>query len=204
MPGPLSWTTTRKRPSPFVSSASLGLDASSARSWTSMCSSGRRPASSQASSELSTASLMVVRRALEGLSKPSRWRFLTKNSETEISRCPLANVSALTRREGVGTGRGPATGAEAAGGAGAGGGAGEGAGAFFVVSSFVSARPASASNSFPCRAAALATLIAPCANDQSTLCRRAATAGPRGYHLSMADKPLTYGTYLRVPQLLEL
>jgi tryptophan 2,3-dioxygenase len=29
-------------------------------------------------------------------------------------------------------------------------------------------------------------------------------SGPRGYHLSMADKPLTYGTYLRVPQLLEL
>ena len=45
------------------------------------------PASSQASSELSTASLIVVRRAFEGLSKPSRWRFLTKNSETEISRC---------------------------------------------------------------------------------------------------------------------
>jgi len=29
-------------------------------------------------------------------------------------------------------------------------------------------------------------------------------SGPRGYHLSMADKPLTYGTYLRIPQLLEL
>ena len=59
------------------------------------------PASSQASSELSTASLIVVRRAFEGLSNPSRWRFLTKNSETEISRWPLASVSAVTRREGV-------------------------------------------------------------------------------------------------------
>ena len=29
-------------------------------------------------------------------------------------------------------------------------------------------------------------------------------SGPRGYYLSMADKPLTYGTYLRIPQLLEL
>ena len=56
------------------------------------------PASSQASSELSTASLMVVRSAFEGLSKPSRWRFLTKNSETEISRCFCASDSAVARR----------------------------------------------------------------------------------------------------------
>ena len=55
------------------------------------------PASSHASSELSTASLIVVRRAFDGLSKPSRWRFLTKNSETEISRCFVARDSAVTR-----------------------------------------------------------------------------------------------------------
>ena len=55
------------------------------------------PASSQASSELSTASLMVVSRAFEGLSKPSRWRFLAKNSETEISRCFVAIDSAVAR-----------------------------------------------------------------------------------------------------------
>ena len=60
-------------------------------------SSGRMPASSQASSELSTASLMVVSSAFEGLSKPSRWRFLAKNSETEISRCFEASDSAVTR-----------------------------------------------------------------------------------------------------------
>src|SRR5690242_10307842 len=48
--------------------------------------SGRIPASSAASSALSTASLTQVRSALRGLSKPSRWRFLVKNSETEISR----------------------------------------------------------------------------------------------------------------------
>src|SRR5689334_13632932 len=44
------------------------------------------PASSQASSALSTASLTQVSSALRGLSKPSKWRFLVKNSETEISR----------------------------------------------------------------------------------------------------------------------
>src|SRR5215510_1582973 len=48
--------------------------------------SGRIPASSEASSALSTASLTQVRSALRGLSKPRRWRFLVKNSETEISR----------------------------------------------------------------------------------------------------------------------
>src|SRR5262245_5557535 len=45
------------------------------------------PASSAASRALSTASFTQVRRALRGLSKPRRWRFLVKNSETEISRC---------------------------------------------------------------------------------------------------------------------
>src|SRR5262249_59746245 len=48
--------------------------------------SGRIPASSEASSALSTASLTQVSSAFRGLSKPSRCRFLVKNSETEISR----------------------------------------------------------------------------------------------------------------------
>jgi len=51
------------------------------------------PASSQASSELSTPSLIVVSSAFDGLSKPSRWRFLAKNSEIEMSRC-LRPISA--------------------------------------------------------------------------------------------------------------
>ena len=67
--------------------------------WTQI--SGRMPASSQASSELSTASLTVVSSALRGLSKPSRWRFLAKNSLTEISRWPgghrLGRGAALRR-----------------------------------------------------------------------------------------------------------
>ena len=64
--------------------------------WTQI--SGRMPASSQASSELSTASLIVVSRALRGLSKPSRWRFLAKNSLTEISRWLAAIDWAVARR----------------------------------------------------------------------------------------------------------
>ena len=44
------------------------------------------PASSHASSALSTASFTVVRRAFAGLSNPRRWRFFVKNSLTEISR----------------------------------------------------------------------------------------------------------------------
>ncbi len=63
--------------------------------WTQI--SGRMPASSQASSELSTASLTVVSSALRGLSKPSRWRFLAKNSLTEISRCLAAIDWAVAR-----------------------------------------------------------------------------------------------------------
>src|SRR5439155_16068322 len=59
---------------------------------------GRMPASSHASSELSTASLTVVSSALRGLSNPSRWRFLAKNSETEISFCLAAIDSAVSRR----------------------------------------------------------------------------------------------------------
>jgi len=59
------------------------------------------PASSQASSELSTASFTVVSSALAGLSKPSRCRFLVKNSLTEISRWRDAMVSAVARRLGT-------------------------------------------------------------------------------------------------------
>ncbi len=59
------------------------------------------PASSHASSELSTASLTAVRSAFCGLSKPSRWRFLVKNSETEISRCLAAMETASSRRAGA-------------------------------------------------------------------------------------------------------
>ena len=114
MPGPLSSTATTKRPSPLVSSP----EASNPRSRTSMEISGRMPASSQASSELSTASLMVVSSAFDGLSKPSRCRFLVKNSEMEISRCRVAISSAVERRFGrrgseAGTGTG-ASGASSA------------------------------------------------------------------------------------------
>src|SRR5436189_5354984 len=68
----------------------------------STCRVGRMPASSQASSELSTASLTVVRRALAGLSNPSRCLFFVKNSLTEISRCFEAIDSAVARRGGLG------------------------------------------------------------------------------------------------------
>src|ERR1700722_13213262 len=60
-------------------------------------SSGRIWASSQASRELSTASLTVVSRAFRGLSKPRRWRFLAKNSLTAISFCLPAMDSAVSR-----------------------------------------------------------------------------------------------------------
>src|SRR5690348_7502767 len=56
------------------------------------------PASSQASRELSTASLTAVRRAFLGLSKPSRCLFFAKNSLTEMSRCFAAIDSAVTPR----------------------------------------------------------------------------------------------------------
>src|SRR6516164_9456535 len=56
------------------------------------------PASSQASSELSTASLAAVRRAFLGLSKPSRCLFFAKNSLTDMSRCFAAIDSAVTAR----------------------------------------------------------------------------------------------------------
>jgi len=56
------------------------------------------PASSQASRELSTASLTAVRRAFLGLSKPSRCLFFAKNSLTDMSRCFAAIDSAVTAR----------------------------------------------------------------------------------------------------------
>src|SRR5215469_2435927 len=56
------------------------------------------PASSQASSELSTASLTAVRRAFLGLSKPSRCLFFAKNSLTDMSRCFAAIDSAVAVR----------------------------------------------------------------------------------------------------------
>src|SRR5262245_33722175 len=84
MPGPLSCTLTLKRLLPVASTVTQI--------------SGTIPASSQASSELSTASLTVVNRALRGLSKPRRCRFLAKNSLTEMSRCLAAIVSAVARR----------------------------------------------------------------------------------------------------------
>ena len=56
------------------------------------CTVGSSSASSQASRALSTASFTVVSSALRLESKPSRWRFLAKNSLTEISRC-LAAIS---------------------------------------------------------------------------------------------------------------
>src|SRR4051794_7451879 len=65
---------------------------------------GRMPASSQASSELSTASLTLVSSALRGLSNPSRCRFLAKNSETAMSFCLVAIVSAVSRFLGFLTG----------------------------------------------------------------------------------------------------
>src|ERR671912_862762 len=67
---------------PFVATSSLTIT------------SGKMPASSQASSALSTASLTQVSRAFRGLSKPNKWRILVKNSETEISlwRAPISTA----------------------------------------------------------------------------------------------------------------
>src|SRR6266545_4560212 len=82
MPGPLSVIVTRKRVAWLADGAAPLVDTTSSVTTTS----GRMPASSDASSALSTASFTQVRSAFRGLSKPSRWRFLVKNSETEISR----------------------------------------------------------------------------------------------------------------------
>ena len=82
MPGPLSVTVIRKRVAWLAGGGGPPLPTAS--TLTTM--SGRIPASSQASSALSTASLTQVSRAFRGLSKPRRCRFFVKNSETEISR----------------------------------------------------------------------------------------------------------------------
>src|SRR5437879_6468190 len=64
------------------------------------------PASSHASSALSTASFTVVRRAFAGLSNPRRWRFFVKNSLTEISRWRAARSVAVSRTMGLDAGAG--------------------------------------------------------------------------------------------------
>src|SRR5215510_14386321 len=91
MPGPLSVTVMRNllawlgaTGSPFHTTSSVTVT------------SGRMPASSQASSALSTASFTQVKSDLRGLSKPSRCRFLVKNSETEISRWRAPISTAVT------------------------------------------------------------------------------------------------------------
>src|SRR3970040_337537 len=91
MPGPLSLTVTRKRVAWLGGGGAAPLLGATS---TVTATSGRRPASSHASSALSTASLTHVWSALRGLSKLSRWRFLVKNSETEISRwrAPMAGA----------------------------------------------------------------------------------------------------------------
>src|SRR5712664_3786984 len=109
MPGPLSVTVTRKRVAWLAGGgASPLLSATSIVTTTS----GRMPASSHASSALSTASLTQVRSAFRGLSKPSRWRFLVKNSETEISRwrAPISAAETAGLRSAT-VGFGPAGGA---------------------------------------------------------------------------------------------
>src|SRR6266540_1342013 len=83
MPGPLSATVIRKRLAWLGGSGGSPLATASTLTTTS----GRIPASSQASRALSTASLTQVSSAFRGLSKPRRCRFLVKNSDTEISRC---------------------------------------------------------------------------------------------------------------------
>src|SRR5712691_9013870 len=97
MPGPLSVTVTRKRVAWLAGGGAPLLGATSSVTTTS----GRMPASSHASSALSTASLTQVRSAFLGLSKPSRCRFLVKNSETEISRCRAPISTAETAAAGL-------------------------------------------------------------------------------------------------------
>src|SRR3989442_4576945 len=82
MPGPLSVTVIRKRLAWLAGGGASPL----ATALTLTTTSGRIPASSQASSALSTASFTQVSSAFRGLSNPKRCRFLVKNSETEISR----------------------------------------------------------------------------------------------------------------------
>src|SRR5437762_12944696 len=93
MPGPLSVTVTRKR---VAWLAGGGADPLLPATSTLTTTSGRIPASSQASSALSTASFTQVRSDLRGLSNPRRCRFLVKNSDTEISRWRAPISTAVT------------------------------------------------------------------------------------------------------------
>src|SRR6266581_2059673 len=102
MPGPLSLTVTRKRVAWLAGGGAAPLlDATSSLTTTS----ARMLASSDASSALSTASLTQVRSAFLGLSKPSRWRFLVKNSDTEMSRwrAPISAAETAAFGSAVGT-----------------------------------------------------------------------------------------------------
>src|ERR1700682_5148065 len=101
MPGPLSMTVTRKRVAWLAGGGASPLLGETSSVTTT---SGRMPASSAASSALSTASFTQVRRAFLGLSKPSRWRFLVKNSETEMSRwrAPISAADTAAFGSGVG------------------------------------------------------------------------------------------------------
>src|SRR2546428_187330 len=100
MPGPLSETVIRKRLAWVGGGGVSPLATASTLTTTS----GRIPASSQASSALSTPSLTQVSSAFRGLSNPRRCRFLVKNSETEISRCRAPNSTAVTAGFGGGAG----------------------------------------------------------------------------------------------------
>src|SRR5437879_209995 len=100
MPGPLSVTVIRKR----LAWAGGGGVSPLATASTLTTTSGRIPASSQASSALSTPSLTQVSSAFRGLSNPRRCRFLVKNSETEISRWRAPISSAVTAGFGCGAG----------------------------------------------------------------------------------------------------
>src|SRR5215813_7857191 len=97
MPGPLSVTVMRKRLAWLAGGA--GSPWATTSTFTTM--SGRIPASSHASRALSTASLTHVSSALRGLSNPSRWRFLVKNSETEMSRWRAPISTAVTVAAGL-------------------------------------------------------------------------------------------------------
>src|SRR5437667_9698894 len=92
MPGPLSVTVIRKRLAWLGGGGASPLAAISTLTTTS----GRIPASSHASSALSTASLTQVSSAFRGLSNPRRCRFLVKNSETEMSRWRAPISTAVT------------------------------------------------------------------------------------------------------------
>src|SRR5436190_6256552 len=108
MPGPLSATVIRKRVAWLAGGGGPPLATGSSLTTTS----GRIPASSQASSALSTASFTHVSSAFRGLSNPSRWRFLVKNSETEISRWRAPISTAVTVGLGGGAGVTAGTGGE--------------------------------------------------------------------------------------------